>query len=64
MEPAHRTPVAAEAVCLRRAVPRAEEGLSALSSLLHLLGAEVMTADPANNVTENIFEKIGTNLHQ
>ena len=25
--------------------------------------AEVITSDPANNITENIFEKIGTNLH-
>ena len=26
--------------------------------------AEVLTGHPANNVTENIFGKIGTNLHQ
>ena len=24
---------------------------------------EVITSDPANNVTDNIYEKIGSNLH-
>ena len=28
------------------------------------LHADVITSDPANNVTEHIFEKIGYNLHK
>jgi len=44
------------------AIPSQMVNLASNSNYLPLC-AEVITGDPANNVTDNIYEKMGVNLH-